>query len=257
MSSEEKSSLEDYEKLRFISYSMSDNKWYIVKRKNINNDTYSFLNSGASGMVYVNKNIKRVVKIIRLSEDNDELIKEIKKAKQEATYQIEAAKYKLAPNIYFHGYIESKKSFLDNTTPYYYIIMDYLSPNEWDHIYGDEENIIDISEFVKILVENVGIINKIDPRLHFYKNKITNKIIMIDYDHCEKCDADKKNDCIRNMISAIKTNGGYRNRKTNRSKRHRSKRHRRKTHRSKRHRSKTHRSKTYRRKTHRTKTYKK
>jgi hypothetical protein len=210
MSSEEKSSLEDYEKLRFISYSMRDNKWYIVKPENINNDTYSFLNSGASGMVYVNKNIKRVVKIIRLSEDNDELIKEIKKAKQEATYQIEAAKYKLAPNIYFHGYIESKKSFLGNTTPYYYIIMDYLSPNEWDHIYGDKENIKKISQFVKILVEKVGIINKIDPRLHFYKNKITNKIIMIDYDHCEKCDADKKN-CIIEMLNAIEIhNGGKR-----------------------------------------------
>lgn len=257
MSSEEKSSLEDYEKLRYISYSMSDNKWYIVKRKNINNDTYSFLNSGASGMVYVNKNINRVVKIIRLSEDEDELKEEIKKAEKEVLYQNSSALYELAPKIYFHGYIESKKSFLDNTTPYYYIIMDYLSPNEWDHIYGDEENINDISEFVKILVENVGIINKIDPRLHFYKNKITNKIIMIDYDHCEKCDADKKNDCIRNMISAIKTNGGYRNRKTHRSKRHRRKTHRSKRHRSKRHRSKTHRSKTYRRKTHRTKTYKK
>ena len=232
MSSEEKSYKEDYEKLRFISYSMRDKKWYTVKPENSNNDTYSFLNSGASGMVYVNKNINRVVKIIRLSEDEDELREEIKKAEKEVLYQKSSAKYNLAPKIYFHGYIESEKSFLDNKTPYYYIIMDYLSPNEWDNVYGDKDNKHKISLFVKKLIEKVGIINKIDPRLHFYKNKNTGQIVMIDYDHCEKCDGNK-DECIRKMMSAIVTNGGkrrtykrktqhrrktYKNRKTHKNK---------------------------------------
>jgi hypothetical protein len=237
--SSNETSNEDYEKLRFISYSMRDKKWYTVKPKNINNDTYSFLNSGASGMVYVNENIKRVVKIIRLSEDNDELIKEIKKAKQEVEYQMKSAKYQLAPNVYFHEYIEKKNSFLD--TPYYYIIMDYLSSKEWDNIYGDKDNIPQISQFVNTLVEKVGIINIVDPRLHFYKNKKTNNIVMIDYDHCIICNSDKKY-CITKMLNAIGIhNGGKR-----------------KTHKRKTHKRKTHKRKTYKRKTqHRRITYKK
>jgi len=206
---EEKSPNEDYEKLRFISFSMRDKKWYTVKPENKNKDTYSFLNSGASGMVYVNENINRVVKIIRLSENEDELREEIKKAKKEVLYQKSSAKFQLAPKIYFDGYIEKTKSFLGNTTPYYYIIMDYLSSTEWDNVYGDKENIDQISQFVKILVKKVGIINKIDPRLHFYKNKRNNQIVMIDYDHCEKCNKDEdEKECVRQMLEGIVINGG-------------------------------------------------
>lgn len=204
---------EDYEKLRYISYSMRDSKWYSVKHENINNDTYEFLNSGASGMVYVNKNANKVVKIIRLSDDKDELEKEIIKSTQEVKFQSSAAKFKLAPRVYFHGYINTEKSFLGNTTPYYYIVMDYLSPNEWDNVYGDKDNKREISLFVKKLIEKVGIVNTIDPRLHFYKNKKTGQIVMIDYDHCEKCD-DDEDECIRKMMSVIITNGG--NHKTHR-----------------------------------------
>jgi hypothetical protein len=181
--------------------------WYIVKKENINEDsTYSFLNSGASGMVYVNEKNKRVVKIIRLSEEDEtETKNEIIKAKQEVEYQKKAAKFGLAPRIYHDGYIEKKNSFCK--THYYYIIMDYLSPDDWEHIFADKENKENIIYFIKLLVEKVGIVNIVDPQLHFYKNKINDKVVMIDYDRCIKCIKDKK-ECVKDMINAVDIHGG-------------------------------------------------
>ena len=182
----------DEELLKYIGYSMAKKKWFVVKPANKRSDTYEFLNSGATSLVYYNKASNRVVKIIRGSEytSNDSLII---KSQKEVAYQSKAADFGLAPKVFHHGFIEKNDSFLypDVKIPYYYILMESLSEdNGWEQVYATENPEL-FCKFINDLVDKVGIINTEDPHAHFFYNKRQDKLLMIDYDRCVDC-SDKK-----------------------------------------------------------------
>lgn len=192
----------DEDQLKYIGYSMAKKKWFIVKPKNKRSDTYEFLNSGATALVYFNKITNRVVKIIKGSEytSNDTFIQ---KCEKEVSYQSRSADFGLAPKIFHHGFIEKNDSFLypDNKLPYYYIVMEYLSKNDgWKQIYASDNTRL-FCKFITDLVDKVGIINIEDPYVHFFYNKIQKKLVMIDYDRCIECI--DKNQCKIDMAKAL------------------------------------------------------
>ena len=206
----------DEEPLKYIGYSMAKKKWFIVKPANIRSDTYEFLNSGATSLVYFNKASNRVVKIIRGSEysSNDGLIQ---KCKKEVAYQSRAADFGLAPKVFHHGFIEKNDSFLypDDKIPYYYILMESLSENNgWEQVYASDKPEL-FCKFINDLVDKVGIINIEDPHAHFFYNERQDKLLMIDYDRCVDCS--DKNQCKIDMANALGItclSGGIKKRKT-------------------------------------------
>jgi hypothetical protein len=243
----------DEEPLKYIGYSMAKKKWFIVKPANKRLDTYEFLNSGATSLVYYNKASNRVVKIIRGSEysSNDSLIK---KSQKEVAYQSRAADFGLAPKVFHHGFIETNDSFLypDVKIPYYYILMESLSEdNGWEQEYATQNPQL-FCKFINDLVDKVGIINTEDPHAHFFYNKRQDKLLMIDYDRCVDC-SDKKQ-CKIDMANALGItclSGGIKKRKT--TKRNTTKRKTTKRNTTKRNTTKR---KTTKRKTNKKRTYK-
>ena len=196
----------DEETLKYIGYSMTNKKWFIVKPENKRSDTYEFLNAGATALVYYNQASNRVVKIIRGSEykSNDTFIQESQK---EALFQEKAAKFGLAPKVFHHGFIEKKDSFLypDDKIPYYYILMEYLSQdNGWKQVYAIDKPEL-FCKFISDLVDKVGIINTQDPHAHFFYNKRQDKLLMIDYDRCVDCcvNCSDKKQCKIDMANAL------------------------------------------------------
>ena len=177
----------DEEPLKYIGYSMAKKKWIIIKPANRRSDTYEFLNSGATSLVYFNKASNRVVKIIRGSEyDTNEFIQ---KCEKEVAYQSRAAYFGLAPKIFHSGFINKNDSFLypDDKIPYYYILMENLSEdNGWEQAYANENPELFCS-FINDLVDKAGIINIEDPDAHFFYNEREDRLLMIDYDRCVEC----------------------------------------------------------------------
>jgi hypothetical protein len=227
------------EPLKYIGYSMAKKKWFIVKPQNKRSDTYEFLNSGATSLVYFNKASNRVVKIIRGSEY--ESTEFIQKCEKEVAYQSRAAYFGLAPKIFHYGFINKNDSFLypDDKIPYYYILMENLSEdNGWEQAYANENPELFCS-FINALVDKAGIINIEDPDAHFFYNEREDRLLMIDYDRCVECVNPYQ--CKIEMAQALGLScfsGGIIRSKTKRSKTKRSK-----TYRSK---SKTKRSKNKR-----------
>jgi hypothetical protein len=231
----------DEEPLKYIGYSMAKKKWIIIKPANRRSDTYEFLNSGATSLVYFNKASNRVVKIIRGSEyDTNEFIQ---KCEKEVAYQSRAAYFGLAPKIFHSGFINKNDSFLypDDKIPYYYILMENLSEdNGWEQAYATENPELFCS-FINDLVDKAGIINIEDPDAHFFYNESEDRLLMIDYDRCVECVNPYQ--CKIEMAQALGLpcfSGGIKKRKTTKNKRSK------KTYKSK---SKTKRSKTKRSKT--------
>ena len=177
----------DEEPLKYIGYSMAKKKWIIIKPANRRSDTYEFLNSGATSLVYFNKASNRVVKIIRGSEyESSEFIQ---KCEKEVAYQSRAAYFGLAPKIFHSGFINKNDSFLypDDKIPYYYILMENLSEdNGWEQAYANENPELFCS-FINDLVDKAGIINIEDPDAHFFYNEREDRLLMIDYDRCVEC----------------------------------------------------------------------
>lgn len=177
----------DEEPLKYIGYSMAKKKWIIIKPANRRSDTYEFLNSGATSLVYFNKASNRVVKIIRGSEyESNEFIQ---KCEKEVAYQSRAAYFGLAPKIFHSGFINKNDSFLypDDKIPYYYILMENLSEdNGWEQAYATENPELFCS-FINDLVDKAGIINIEDPDAHFFYNEREDRLLMIDYDRCVEC----------------------------------------------------------------------
>jgi len=176
----------------YIGFYMKGNKWIEVKEPR--HDTYKWMDGGASGYVYINNN--RLVKIIRgnIYEDKKEFIKNCKK---EADFQKKAARHNLAPAVYYDGFVDIP-FFVKDIPFYYYIVMDYLS-SDWKQIHPKSNKEL-MCEFITNLVNKVGIINNFDPYVHFYKNKYTNQLVMIDYGRCIEC---KKDSCIQQMADAL------------------------------------------------------
>ena len=194
--------MSDEEEMRYIGYSMSRNKWILIKPANVRADTYEFLNSGATAIVYANIALNKIVKIIRGSEYKT-AAEFIAESQQEVKYQSAAARYGFAPQIYHHGFVEKENApFWQYTLPYYYIVMDYIGEaNGWEQIYA-EDNPPLFCDFINNFVDKVGFINNEDPYAHFYYNKYINKLIMIDYGRCYECSADKM-ECKREMAKVL------------------------------------------------------
>lgn len=192
----------DENSIKYIGYSMAKKKWIIIKPANIRSDTYEFLNSGATALVYFNKATNRVVKIIRGSaySSNDTFIQ---KCEKEVAYQSRAADFGLAPKVFHYGFIEKNDSFLypDDKLPYYYIVMEYLAEADgWNQIYADNSPEL-FCRFISDLVDKAGIINVEDPYVHFFYNERKKKLLMIDYDRCIECD--NKKQCKIDMANAL------------------------------------------------------
>jgi hypothetical protein len=215
----------DEEPLKYIGYSMAKKKWIIIKPANRRSDTYEFLNSGATSLVYFNKASNRVVKIIRGSEyESSEFIQ---KCEKEVAYQSRAAYFGLAPKIFHSGFINKNDSFLypDDKIPYYYILMENLSEdNGWEQAYATENPELFCS-FINDLVDKAGIINIEDPDAHFFYNEREDRLLMIDYDRCVECVNPYQ--CKIEMAQALGLtcfSGGIKKRKTRKNKRSNNKR---------------------------------
>jgi hypothetical protein len=196
-------SKEEEEKLRYIGYSMAKKKWLLISPTAIREDTFEFINSGATAFVYANKSSNRIVKIIRGSayKTEKDFINECLK---EITYQQNAAKYGLAPRVYHHGFVDKTNSpFYDYELPYYYVIMDYLSEDSgWNQIFADNDPPL-FCEYINNLVDKVGLINIKDPYAHFFTNG--KKLMMIDYGNCIECagTASTKKECKESMAKTL------------------------------------------------------
>jgi hypothetical protein len=225
----------DEEPLKYIGYSMAKKKWIIIKPANRRSDTYEFLNSGATSLVYFNKASNRVVKIIRGSEyDTNEFIQ---KCEKEVAYQSRAAYFGLAPKIFHSGFINKNDSFLypDDKIPYYYILMENLSEdNGWEQAYANENPELFCS-FINDLVDKAGIINIEDPDAHFFYNEREDRLLMIDYDRCVECVNPYQ--CKIEMAQALGLtcfSGGIKKRKTTKNKRSKKRNRKNKTYKNKR-----------------------
>lgn len=197
---------------KYIGYSMRKNKWVSIKPKDIRSDTYEFFNSGATAFTYVNPTSNKLVKIIHgpRYKPDDDYDAFIKKCEKEIEYQQRAAINGLGPRIYHgqYGFIEEKNSFY--STPYFYIVMEYLSEeNGWKHIFaGNIRYDIIFCDYIEDFVSKTGLINVKDPQAHFYYNYRENKLYMIDYGNCEECKnfSVSKSECIELMSSALGVN---------------------------------------------------
>jgi len=175
----------------YIGFRMSKNKWIEVLKPR--DDTYKWINGGASGYAYVNKN--KIVKIIRGSKyiNKEDFIKE---AEKEIDFQERAAKHKLAPKIFYKGFV-NEPFFIEDVPYYYYVVMKYLSPDKWVNLWRGQNDKL-MCKFISDLVDKVGIINDFDPTAHIYINK--NKVVMIDYGRCIECKEEK---CKKKMAKTL------------------------------------------------------
>ena len=176
----------------FIGFQMSKNKWIEVLHPRY--DTYKWFNRGASGHAYVNRH--KVVKIMESNEYHDKT-DFIKNCEKEINFQERAAAHGLAPKIFYKGFVD--EPFFIKTIPYYYyVVMEYLSPDEWVNLYsGDDDKLL--CKFISDLVDKAGLINDFDPLVHIYKNK-KNRVVMIDYGRCIDCNQDT---CKKQMADAL------------------------------------------------------
>ena len=197
------------EPLKYIGYSMSKKRWIIIQKKQKRDDTYEFLNAGATAFTYVNKANNKLVKIIHgpryIPEDNYAGF--IKECEKEIEYQHRAADNGLGPRIYIgqYGFVPKEHSFYSkDESPYFYIIMEYLSEkNGWKHIFiGDKPDSV-FCNYIQELVSKTGLINVTDPQAHFYYNDKKDKLYMIDYGNFKECGKHSVSECIELMSSAL------------------------------------------------------
>ena len=197
---------------KYIGYSMRKKQWVNIKQKDKRDDTYEFFNSGATAFTYVNAASNKLVKIIHgpRYEPDDNYAAFIKECEKEIEYQQRAARNGLGPRIYDgkYGFVEKENSFYD--TPYFYIVMEYLSEKKgWKHTFIDDKPDSIFCHYIKDLVSKTGLINVKDPQAHFYYNNKENKLYMIDYGNCEECenlDDVSESECIKLMSSALGIN---------------------------------------------------
>jgi len=194
---------------KYIGYSMRKQRWVSIRYEDKRYDTYEFFNSGATAFTYVNAASNKLVKIIHgpYYKPDDNYAAFIKECEKEIEYQQRAARNGLGPRIYDgkYGFVEQKNSFYD--TPYFYIVMEYLSKeNGWKHIFaGDIQDSI-FCNYIKNFVSKTGLINVTDQQSHFYYNNRKNKLYMIDYGNCEECGIRNVSKCIESMSSALGIN---------------------------------------------------
>lgn len=209
--SESESESEIQRQRQYIGYSMRKKRWVSIRHEDKRSDTYEFFNSGATAFTYVNAASNKLVKIIHGSRygSDDNYAAFIKECEKEIEYQQRAARNGLGPRIYDgkYGFVEQKNSFYD--TPYFYIVMEYLSEkNGWKHIFAGDIRDSIFCNYIKDLVSKTGLINDEDPQAHFYYNNKKNKLYMIDYGRCKECkNLDvSESECIELMSSALDIN---------------------------------------------------
>lgn len=199
---------ESQKESQYIGYSMRKQRWVSIRQEDKRSDTYEFFNSGATAFTYVNAASNKLVKIIHGPhyEPDDNYAAFITECEKEIEYQQKAAINGLGPRVYDgkYGFVKKENSFYD--TPYFYIVMEYLSEeNGWKHIFaGDIPDSI-FCNYIKDLVSKTGLINVKDPQAHFYYNNKKNKLYMIDYGNCEECKK-SESECINLMSSALGIN---------------------------------------------------
>ena len=196
---------------QYIGYSMRKKRWVSIRHEDKRYDTYEFFNSGATAFTYVNAASNELVKIIHgpYYEPHDNYAAFIKECEKEIEYQQRAARNGLGPRIYDgkYGFVEKENSFYN--TPYFYIVMEYLSEkNGWKHIFAGDIRDSIFCNYIKDLVSKTGLINDEDPQAHFYYNNKKNKLYMIDYGRCKECkNLDvSESECIELMSSALDIN---------------------------------------------------
>ena len=204
-------SVTDNDQLKYIGYSMSKQQWVIIPKHKKRDDTYEFFEAGANAFTYVNPSTNKLVKIIHgpRYDPGDNYVDFIKECEKEIEYQKSAAKNGLAPHIYINqsGFVPKEKSFYSkDESPYFYIIMEYLSKKKrWEHTFiGDKPDSI-FCNYIERFVSKTGLINIKDPQAHFYYNdkKDKDNLYMIDYGNCEECGKRSIPKCIDLMASAL------------------------------------------------------
>jgi hypothetical protein len=200
----------------FITFDKITDQW-IGTPDSPSPDVYKFLDSGASGLAYVNNSTNRIVKIIRYNGITSEEQKEfIESCTHEAERQERVGKKGLAPKIYYYDFVPNKEDNPFVQLSYFYIEMDYLSSDEWEHVFAGKDTNKELCKFIKELVTKTNLYNSMDPNAHFYRNYKTKKINMIDYGRAVECTPQKTHqECINLMANKLELNcmvGGKRKR---------------------------------------------
>ena len=143
-------------------------------------NTYKFIDSGASGKVYLKNTGDSVIKLLFSNDyESEKQFKE--KCLSEIEKQTYAAQHKLAPMPYYNIY-QSSPRFGFGSQILCYIEMKFLKK----HIFP-QDHPKEVCQYIRKLA-NIGLINTVDPLLHFYLDE--NVIQMIDFGNVTEINQD-------------------------------------------------------------------
>lgn len=154
-----------------------------------NDNTYKFLDSGASGKVYLKNTGDSVIKLL-FSNDFETPDEFTRKCLKEIELQTHAAQHKLAPMPYYQIYKPSSR-FGFGSRMLCYVEMKFLKEHIFPQDYPKE-----ICAYIHKLA-SIGLINKVDPLTHFYIDD--GNIQMIDFGNVELINQDDINGDIKTM----------------------------------------------------------
>jgi len=142
---------------------------------------------GSSGVVYVNEESTRCIKLILYPQGILDDAKESQTHiyENEVRLQNISHSFRFAPAIHRNFRTQIRKN--DTEYDVYVIVMDYLNPTEWENITHNELTPIMMKDFVM----KTGLYNVVDPYNHFYRNRSTQQIVMIDYGKVKECSLDR------------------------------------------------------------------
>jgi hypothetical protein len=149
-------------------------------------EKYTMLDGGrgSSGVVYVNEDSTRCIKLmvylpVEISDDAKE--------RQTHTYETEVRLQNISHGVGFAPAIHRnfRTQITINVTEYnvYVIVMDYLNPTVWENIKHKDLT----PKIMKDFVMTTRLYNDADPYNHFYRNRTTGQIVMIDYGNVKEC----------------------------------------------------------------------
>jgi hypothetical protein len=194
----------EFEYPQLIYLDTTSNDISLVPRDGASQDKYTRLDTGrgSSGVVYVNEESTKCIKLILypqgISDDAKERQTHI--YENEVRLQTISHSFRFAPAIYKN--FRTKITINETEYDVYVIVMEYLNPDVWNNIAYNELTPIIMKDFVMA----TSLYNDVDPYSHFYRHITTGQIVMIDYGNVKECTLAKHNtlfDCFNRMLSRL------------------------------------------------------
>jgi hypothetical protein len=171
-------------------------------------EKYTMLDGGrgSSGVVYVNEDSTRCIKLILYPQGilDDAKERQTHIYENEVRLQNISHSFRFAPAIHRNFRTQIRKN--DTEYDVYVIVMDYLNPDFWANIPYHELT----PKIMKLFVKKTDLYNDVDPYSHFYRHRTTRQIVMIDYGKVKECKSNEKDDttlakghCIAKMLSTL------------------------------------------------------